>query len=44
VTLKGPVRSEDEKNTIEQKAAAVAGPGNVTNELTVKSAKKTSSS
>ncbi len=44
VTLKGPVRSEEEKNTIEQKAAQVAGPGNVTNELTVKPAKKTSSS
>lgn len=42
VTLKGPVRSEDEKNTIEQKATEVAGPGNVTDELTVKPAKKTS--
>jgi osmotically-inducible protein OsmY len=36
VTLKGPVRSEDEKQTIEQKASEVAGAGNVTNELTVK--------
>lgn len=44
VTLKGPVRSEDEKNTIEQKASEVAGSGNVTNELTVKPAKKTGSS
>lgn len=41
VTLKGPVRSEEEKNTIEQKAAEVAGAGNVTSELTVKPAKKT---
>ena len=36
VTLKGPVRSEDEKSNIEQKATEVAGAGNVTNEITVK--------
>jgi osmotically-inducible protein OsmY len=36
VTLKGPVHSEDEKNTIEAKAIEVAGPGNVTNQLTIK--------
>ena len=36
VTLKGPVRSEEEKKTVEQKALDVAGPGNVTNEITVK--------
>jgi osmotically-inducible protein OsmY len=35
VTLKGPVRSEDEKRSIEAKAAAVAGAGRVSNELTV---------
>jgi osmotically-inducible protein OsmY len=35
VTLKGPVRSEDEKRNIEAKAAAVAGAGRVSNELTV---------
>jgi hyperosmotically inducible periplasmic protein len=35
VTLKGPVRSEDEKASIEAKAASVAGADNVTNELTV---------
>lgn len=35
VTLKGPVRSEDEKAAIEVKATAVAGQGNVTNELRV---------
>src|SRR5439155_13283021 len=38
VTLRGPVRSEDEKRTIEQKAAEVAGAANVKNELTVVSA------
>ncbi len=36
VTLKGPVRSEEEKRTIEQKATEVAGAGNVTNEITIK--------
>jgi osmotically-inducible protein OsmY len=35
VTLKGPVRSDDEKTAIEAKATAVAGSGNVTSELTV---------
>jgi hyperosmotically inducible periplasmic protein len=35
VTLKGPVRSEDEKAAIEAKAVAVAGQGNVTNQLRV---------
>jgi hyperosmotically inducible protein len=44
VTLKGPVRSDEEKRTVEQKAADVAGAGNVKNELSVKAArsKKTS--
>jgi osmotically-inducible protein OsmY len=36
VTLKGPVRSEGEKTAVEAKAAAVAGEGKVTSELTVK--------
>ena len=36
VTLKGPVRSEDEKRTIEAKATEVAGQNKVTNELAVK--------
>jgi len=36
VTLKGPVRSEEEKRAIEAKAAEVAGEGRVTSELTVK--------
>jgi hyperosmotically inducible protein len=35
VTLKGPVRTEKEKADIEAKAAAVAGAGNVTNEIEV---------
>ncbi len=35
VTLKGPVRSDDEKLAVEAKATGVAGAGNVTNELTV---------
>ena len=35
VTLKGPVRSEDEKSAIEAKARQVAGDSNVTNNLTV---------
>jgi len=39
VTLKGPVNSEAEKQSIEQKATDVAGAGNVTNEITVKAAK-----
>lgn len=36
VTLKGPVRSEDEKRAIEAKAAEVAGQGKVSSELNVK--------
>jgi osmotically-inducible protein OsmY len=35
VTLKGPVRSADEKSAIEEKAVAVAGADNVVNRLTV---------
>ena len=35
VTLKGPVRSEDEKKSIAAKAVAVAGEGNVTNQLEI---------
>jgi len=40
VTLKGPVRSEDEKSRIEKMATDVAGAGNVTNQLTIKPEKK----
>ena len=36
VTLKGPVRSEEEKSAVEAKAAAVAGESKITSELTVK--------
>lgn len=36
VTLKGPVKSAEEKSALEQKATTVAGTGNVSNELTVK--------
>lgn len=47
VTLKGPVRSEDEKKAVEAKAAEVAGGASITNELEVappkhKSKEKTS--
>lgn len=35
VTLKGPVRSEEEKSAIEAKASDVAGAGNVINQLEV---------
>lgn len=36
VTLKGPMRSEDEKKAIAEKAAAIAGEGNVSSQLDVK--------
>jgi hyperosmotically inducible periplasmic protein len=35
VTLKGPVKSEEEKQTIESKATQIAGQGNVKNEIEV---------
>jgi hyperosmotically inducible protein len=35
VTLKGPVRSEEEKKAIEAKANEVAGMGNVTSEISI---------
>jgi osmotically-inducible protein OsmY len=35
VTLKGPVRTDEERTTIEAKATAIAGSGKVTNELSV---------
>jgi len=42
VTLKGPVRSDAEKQSVEAKAVEVAGAGHVTNEMSVapKAAKK----
>lgn len=39
VTLKGPVRSENEKRAIEAKAAEVAGEDKITSELTIKPTK-----
>ena len=36
VTLKGPVRSEDEKQAVASKAAAVAGENKVTDDLSIK--------
>src|SRR6202166_3244318 len=36
VTLKGPVRSEDEKRTVEAKAAEIAGENKVTSQLDIK--------
>ena len=41
VTLKGPVRSQEEKQTIVTKATEIAGAGNVSDELTVKAPKTT---
>jgi len=35
VTLRGPVRSEDEKSNIQAKAVTVAGEENVTNQLEI---------
>jgi hyperosmotically inducible protein len=39
VTLKGPVRTEDEKKTIEARATEVAGAGHVTNQISIAPAK-----
>jgi osmotically-inducible protein OsmY len=36
VTLKGPVHTDEEKKAIEAKATAIAGAGNVMNEITIK--------
>lgn len=44
VTLKGPVRSDEEKSTVEAKAKEVAGDGKVTNELEVKPKKEAANS
>ncbi len=35
VTLKGPVRTEDEKHTVEAKATEVAGAGRVVNQISI---------
>jgi hyperosmotically inducible periplasmic protein len=39
VTLKGPVRSDEEKRIVEDKATEVAGAGHVTNEISVAAAR-----
>ena len=39
VTLKGPVRSAEEKKTIEDKATDVAGAGHVVNQISIAPAK-----
>jgi osmotically-inducible protein OsmY len=40
ITLKGPVRTENEKTTIEAKATEVAGAGHVSNQITIAPEKK----
>jgi osmotically-inducible protein OsmY len=40
VTLKGPVRSEDEKRVVETKATEVAGAGHVSNQMSVAASKR----
>jgi len=40
VTLKGPVRSEDEKRVVETKATEVAGAGHVLNQMSVTASKR----
>ena len=42
VTLKGPVRSDEEKSTVEAKAKEVAGADKVTNQLSVAPSKSKS--
>ena len=41
VTLKGPVRTEEEKKTVEAKATEVAGAGHVTNQISIAPPKDT---
>jgi hyperosmotically inducible protein len=40
VTLKGPVRSDDERRIVEAKATEVAGVGHVTNEMSIARSKR----
>jgi osmotically-inducible protein OsmY len=42
VTLKGPVRSDDERRVVESKAVEVAGSGHVTNQMSVAPTARTS--
>ena len=39
VTLKGPVRTEEEKQSVEAKATEVAGAGRVTNQISIATSK-----
>jgi osmotically-inducible protein OsmY len=41
VTLKGPVRTEAEKKSVEDKATALAGAGHVTSEISIAPVKST---
>ena len=41
VTIKGPVRSAEEKKTVEAKATEIAGAGHVTNQISIAPAKST---
>ena len=41
VTLKGPVRSAEEKRVVEAKATEVAGAGHITNQISIAPAKNT---
>lgn len=43
VTLRGPVRSQEEKDAIKSKAAQVAGEANVVDKLEIKNAKSATS-
>ena len=43
VTLKGPVRSEEEKRTVEARATELAGAGHVTNQMSVAPVKSSKS-
>jgi osmotically-inducible protein OsmY len=36
ITLKGPVRTDEERKNVEAKAVEIAGAGNVVNKITVK--------
>jgi hyperosmotically inducible protein len=44
VTLKGPVRTEEEKKAVESKAADVVGPANVISEVSVTNTRSTTRS
>ena len=39
VTLKGSVESEDQRQAVERHATKAAGPGNITDDITIKAAR-----